>query len=75
METAKITSKGQITLPAKIRRKLGVQAGEVVSFEELREGFLVRKVLKRSPFDRWVGALGPLKGKRTDVLVKEMRDR
>lgn len=75
METAKITSKGQITLPAKIRRKLGVQAGEVVSFEELREGFLVRKVLKRSPFDRWVGALGHLKGKRTDGLVKEMRDR
>jgi AbrB family looped-hinge helix DNA binding protein len=45
MQTAKITSKGQITLPSKIRQKLGVQAGEVVSFEEFQEGFLVRKVL------------------------------
>ena len=75
MQTAKITSKGQITLPSKIRQKLGVQAGEVVSFEEFQEGFLVRKVLKKSPFDRWVGSLRHLQGEKTDALVKEMRDR
>lgn len=75
MLTAKITSKGQVTLPLKIRQALGVQAGENVSFEELQEGFLVRKVLKKSPFDRWVGSLKQLKGKKTDELVKGMRDR
>ncbi len=75
MLTAKITSKGQVTLPLKIRQALGVQAGENVSFEELQEGFLVRKVLKKSPFDRWVGSLKQLKGKKADELVKEMRDR
>jgi AbrB family looped-hinge helix DNA binding protein len=75
MLTAKITSKGQVTIPLKIRQALGVQAGENVSFEERQEGFLVRKVLKKSPFDRWVGSLKHLKGKKTDELVKEMRDR
>ena len=75
METAKITSKGQITLPLKIRKKLGVQAGEVVSFEEFKGGFLVKKVLKKSPFDRWVGSLGHLQGKTADMLVRELRDR
>lgn len=73
MLTAKITSKGQITLPLKIRQQLGVQTGETVSFEEAQEGFLVKKVLKKSPFDPWVGALRHLQGKKSDLLVKEMR--
>jgi AbrB family looped-hinge helix DNA binding protein len=73
MEIAKITSKGQITLPLKIRQRLGVQAGETVSFEEAEDGFLVKKVLKKSPLDRWVGALRNLQGKKSDNLVKEMR--
>ena len=29
---AKITSKGQITLPAKLRRQLGLRTGDVVEF-------------------------------------------
>jgi AbrB family looped-hinge helix DNA binding protein len=73
MLTAKITSKGQITLPLKIRQRLGVQAGETISFEEAQEGFLVKKVLRKSPFDLWVGALRHLQGKKSDALVKEMR--
>ncbi len=34
MELAKITSKGQITLPIDIRRKLGVKEGDKVLFVE-----------------------------------------
>jgi antitoxin PrlF len=36
MEIAKITSKGQITLPIYIRRKLGVKNGDKVLFVEDR---------------------------------------
>jgi len=34
MELAKITSKGQITIPVDIRRKLGVKGGDKVLFVE-----------------------------------------
>jgi len=34
MEMAKITSKGQITLPVYIRRKLGVKKGDKILFVE-----------------------------------------
>lgn len=34
MELAKVTSKGQITIPIEIRRKLGIKAGSKVLFLE-----------------------------------------
>ena len=36
MELAKVTSKGQITIPVDIRRKLGVKEGDKVLFVEER---------------------------------------
>lgn len=32
--TAKVTSKGQITLPAKLRERLGIKPGDRVTFED-----------------------------------------
>ena len=34
MELAKVTSKGQITIPAEIRRKMGLKTGDKVLFVE-----------------------------------------
>jgi antitoxin PrlF len=73
MITARVTSKGQVTIPKDIRERLGVHAGEDIGFEE-REGlFVVSKVVTKSPFDKWVGKLKHLKGRRSDELVKEAR--
>jgi antitoxin PrlF len=33
MPTAKVTSKGQITVPASVRRELGVKSGDLLAFE------------------------------------------
>ena len=52
MITAKITSKGQITLPKKIREKLGVHPGEELGFEEQDNLIVIRKVVTESPFDK-----------------------
>ncbi|MEX1117795.1 MAG: AbrB/MazE/SpoVT family DNA-binding domain-containing protein [Terrimicrobiaceae bacterium] len=44
---ATLTSKGQITLPVAIRRKLGLQAGDVLEFDET-----VPYIRARKPFDK-----------------------
>jgi AbrB family looped-hinge helix DNA binding protein len=41
MELAKITSKGQITLPPELRRKLNLRDGGKVAFIEGQGGYLV----------------------------------
>ena len=43
MSTATVTSKGQITIPADVRNRLGVEAGDRLEFVELAEGgFLIQ---------------------------------
>ena len=39
MELAKITSKGQITLPVELRRKLNLKEGGKVAFIESKNGY------------------------------------
>ncbi len=41
MELAKITSKGQITLPVRIRRALGLKEGGKVAFVEVDGQFIL----------------------------------
>ncbi len=41
MELAKITSKGQITLPVRIRRALGLREGDKVAFVEMDGQFIL----------------------------------
>lgn len=45
MPYSKITSKGQMTIPAEARRKYGFDNGSIVVVEERKEGLL----LKRAP--------------------------
>ena len=74
MITAKVTSKGQVTIPKRVREKLGVRPGEAVGFEEKDGVLVITKVVNNSPFDKWMGRLTHLGGKRSDDLVKEARD-
>ncbi len=74
---AKITSKGQITIPAEVRRALGVGEGDAVIFEQ--DGDEIRVLPKRkgeSPFAKYrgIGNLGIPSG-REEILryVREMR--
>jgi AbrB family looped-hinge helix DNA binding protein len=38
MAAATITSKGQITIPAQVRAKMGVDSGDRIEFVEVRKG-------------------------------------
>ncbi len=56
---AKITSKGQVTVPHEIRRAMGVQCGDRLIFESGEEGVWVRPVRKKSPFAKYRGIGNP----------------
>lgn len=75
---AKITSKGQITVPVAIRRALGVGAGDVLLFEEDKTGVRVRPVRAKSPFAKYrgIGNRGIGSGKKAITRwTREMRER
>jgi AbrB family looped-hinge helix DNA binding protein len=52
---AKITSKGQITLPLEVRCALGVGAGDRLAFEGDENGMHLRPVRAESPFAKYRG--------------------
>ena len=75
---AKITSKGQITVPLAIRRALGVRPGDLLLFEEDKSGIRVRRVKKESRFAKYrgIGNRGIGSGKKAiNRWVREMRGR
>lgn len=75
---AKITSKGQITVPLAIRRALGVRAGDVLLFEEDKTGVRVRPVRAKSPFAKYrgIGNQGIGSGKKAIIRwTRAMRER
>ena len=70
MSEATITSKGQVTIPADIRRALGLTAGERVVFTQLDDGTTLMRAKKRSLLDL-EGLLAPACSGRT-VAVEDM---
>jgi AbrB family looped-hinge helix DNA binding protein len=77
-EQAKITSKGQITVPAAIRRALGVGPGDVLSFEQDKTGVRVRPVRSKSAFAKYrgIGNAGIGSGKKAiNRWLRQMRGR
>lgn len=56
---SKLTSKGQITVPCEIRRRLGLRAGDQLLFEEDGEGVRLSVLRKDSPFTKYMGIGNP----------------
>jgi len=73
---AKITTKGQITVPLAIRKALGVRPGDMLLFEEDKTGIRVRPVRTGSPFAKYrgIGNRGIGSGKKAiNRWVRAMR--
>jgi AbrB family looped-hinge helix DNA binding protein len=68
MATATLTSKGQITLPKVVRKRLGVEAGDRVEFVETEPG--VYKMIAATRDVRDLNGLVPKPAK--PVTVEEM---
>lgn len=67
-----VSSKGQITVPAEVREKLGLAPGTVVQFQLREGGVLLRKGSSGThPVDQVYGRLKL--GKPVEALLDEMR--
>ena len=70
MATAAVTSKGQITIPLEVRKKLGIKPGDRVRFIEGEKGEFILKpkagsIMDLKGFARWTGK---------PVSIKEMNE-
>ena len=69
MNTFAVTIKGQIVIPAKIRRKLGIKQGTKICFMEKGDE-IVLKPLTKDYFEKMAGIL-KTNGKLTRSLLEE----
>ncbi|MBM3853845.1 MAG: AbrB/MazE/SpoVT family DNA-binding domain-containing protein [Verrucomicrobia bacterium] len=71
-----ITSKGQVTIPQRIRNRHGLRPGTAVEFVTSGNKVMLRpKGRRASLVDGWLAeARGFLKGKSTDALMKLTRE-
>jgi len=70
MPEATVTSKGQVTIPADIRRKQGLHAGVRLSFTPMPDGTVLLRAKTRSILDIQ-GILKPPEGVK--VSIEDMR--
>lgn len=63
-----MTSKGQVTVPVEIRRRLGLRQGDRVEFSEKGDDTVIRRAPdSKNPFERYKGALKGVKGNRRAI--------
>jgi len=71
---ATLTSKGQITLPAALRRRLGLQKGDVLEFDETAPFLKATRAFDRRAMLAVVGrGARKLKGKSTAQWLNDLR--
>ncbi len=71
METSVVTTKGQIVIPKKIRKSLGILKGSKVAFIE-KDGKIILQPLNKSYFESLAGVLGT-DGKLLKSLLEDKK--
>ncbi len=71
---AKITSKGQITVPREVRQILGVRAGDKLIFENDGIGIRVHPVRSQSAFSKYRGIGNPGMGSGRKSIARWLRE-
>ena len=58
-----ISSKGQLTIPQEIRKRLGLEAGDRVEFVVEEDRTVIRPARSAdNPFEKYIGIVGPFPG-------------
>ncbi|MGH7722296.1 MAG: AbrB/MazE/SpoVT family DNA-binding domain-containing protein [Candidatus Dormibacteria bacterium] len=67
---ATVSEKGQVTIPKRLRERLGIRPGAVLEFRDEGASLVATKVVERDPVDAVYGILPPV---RTDELIDRLR--
>ncbi len=54
---AKVGERGQVTIPKRLRKSLGIKPGEEVEFEERGGTLILRRRVAAAPLERLVGLI------------------
>jgi AbrB family looped-hinge helix DNA binding protein len=71
---AKLTSKGQVTIPRAVRQALGLRPGDRLVFEQDETGMRVRPVRSESRFRKYRGIGNPGIPSGRSALIQWLRD-
>lgn len=75
VQTAKVTSKHQITIPKEVRERMGISSGDELQFEYDEGKLTVEKKVTENPFKEHRGKFEDLKDQDPDEIVSRARDR
>ena len=72
---SRVQKKGQVTIPASIRERLGLKEGDLVAFQETERGVLIapQEGVAADAFDR-IGAAQQASGISLDDLIESGRE-
>ena len=75
--SSSLSSKGQVTVPQEIRKRLGVAPGDRIDFVVEGDLTVIRPSRSQeNPFEKYRGILGPFPGGERGIKrwIEEMRD-
>ena len=70
---AKLTSKGQVTIPKACRDKLGLKTGTILDFDAVDGALIARKVPAEDVIGKWRGRGALPSGLSVDEYLKLVR--
>ncbi len=74
MDTGNVTTKGQLVIPARIRRRFGIKAGTRIRFVE-RDGEIVLQPVTSAAIRSLCGALKSETSVTAELLTERARDK
>ena len=76
-QEAKVTSKGQVTIPKQVRQALRIRAGDTLIFETDGEGARIRPLRPANAFVEYEGSWREGEGETAEEInarIRELRD-
>ncbi|MFP4016027.1 MAG: AbrB/MazE/SpoVT family DNA-binding domain-containing protein [Halanaerobiales bacterium] len=71
MYEIKVTSKGQVTIPKELRKKMGIGPGDYLEIKEEASSYVISKKVNKEKIEKYLGILN--ENRNSDDIVRELR--